>query len=221
MCQRTWPFRKWLLASAKYWRHWYLGPYTWPCLLLLPSRISLYFPRPLLLGNDLWCTGLHDTIVQMIPQFFPGMASPQKVLICRAAKYSPDVFIKYPTSAPGWVGVWGWGGCPGGTHPIWLCRGRWLEWLSQRNPPSPSGKGDLLVIWIRVPISYWVAPRCQWGASGGAFSSQSVTSWQRSSIGWHSSWLARLPRSAWRWCRVPPPGWGLPVGKWSSPPLRV
>ena len=33
-----------------------------------PFRISLYFPRPPILGNDPSHTGLHDTIVQIKPQ---------------------------------------------------------------------------------------------------------------------------------------------------------
>ena len=125
----------------------------------------------------------------MIPQLFPGMALPLKVFIQGAPKCSPDakVFIKCPTSTPGWVGIRGWKGSSRGTHPhlvvqglqvgmvdlgeptpIWLCRDCRLEWLTWGNPPSPSWRGDLLVILsIGIPISYWVSPRHWWRASGG------------------------------------------------------
>ena len=50
---------------------------------------------------------------------------------------------------------------------IWLCRGRRSKWLLWGNPPSPSQKGDLLVICIRITISYRISPRCWCGVSGG------------------------------------------------------
>ena len=79
---------------------------------------------------------------------------------------------------------------------IWSCQGRRWRWLSWGNPPSPSQKGDLLVIFIWIPATQWVSPRHQWGTSGGASSSQCVITWQRSSMSWHNSWSARLPGSA-------------------------
>ena len=87
----------------------------------------------------LWCTGLHDTIVQMIPQFFSGMAFPLKVLIWGAPKGSPvaNVLIKHPTFTLGWIGVRGWGGGPWGTHPPSGCvgAGGWNGCPGGTHPP--------------------------------------------------------------------------------------
>ena len=106
---------------------------------------------------------------------------------------------------------------PRNPSSIWSCGGHRWEWLSQGIPPSPSQKGDHLVILIRISIPCWVFPWHGWRASWGAFSSQSAISLQRSSQSWCNSWSVRSPTSAWRWHGVPPSGWGLPAGKWGSP----
>ena len=147
------------------------------------------------------------------------MASLLKVFILGVPKCNPNarVLIRCPMSELGWAGIWWlrrW--CLGSPSSIW-CRGRRWQWLSQGNPPSPSQKDDLPVILIRIPTPWWVSPRHWWGTSGGAFSSWSAISWQRSSTSWCNLWLARSPSSAWRWCRVSPLGWALSVSEWSSP----
>ena len=50
---------------------------------------------------------------------------------------------------------------------IWLCWGRGLKWLLWVNPPSPSWKGDLPVIHIRILISQRISLRCWWRVSVG------------------------------------------------------
>ena len=63
---------------------------------------------------------------------------------------------------------WGMRRLSSGFPPsIWLCRGRRSKWLLWGNPPSPSWKGDLLVIHIRMPISHRISPRCWWWVSRG------------------------------------------------------
>ena len=156
------------------------------------------------------------------------MALPLKVLIWRAPKHAvqtANVFIKSSMSAPHWVGVRGWGGCPGGTHPHMVVQGQVVGMVVPGEATLPSGKGDLLVIWIRIPISYWVSPRCiSGGLLGGCIQLMECNLLSRDpTISWCNLWSARFPRSVWRWCGVPPPWMGLPVGKcrFLLPPLRV
>ena len=160
-----------------------------------------------------WYPCSNDTCV------LPGVASPLKVLILGVPKCNPDVrvLIRCPTSTLHWADVGGWGGglwgthppsghvgavggigCPGGIPPSPL--GKVTSW-------SPSSGLCLLLGFPKVLVEgFW-----------GAFSMQSATSQGRSSKSWCNLWSARLPSSAWRWCGLPTPGWGLPVGEWGSP----
>ena len=108
-----------------------------------------------------WYHFLNDTSV------LPGMASPLKVFIWGVPSCNPvaRVFIMCPTSSSGWVGAEGQGGCPLHSHPPSGC-GRGSKWLFWGFPPSPSWKGDLLVIQIGIPISHRISPRCWWWVSG-------------------------------------------------------
>ena len=119
------------------------------------------------------------------------MALPLKVLIqgVPSCKLVASVFIRYPTSSSGWMAVGS-------------------KQLFSGFPPSPSQKGDLLVIHIRVPVSHWISPGGWWWVHGGALSSLRATSKQRSSMSCHSTASPRSPRSAWNWCGVLPSRWG-------------
>ena len=157
-----------------------------------------------------WCHCSNETSV------FPCVALPLKVFIWGVPRCSPvaNVFIKFPMSSPGWAGTGGVG-----IEEVVLqaptlylvVQGQEVKMLLWVNPPSQ--KGDLLFIHIRIPISHRISPRCLWW---GAFSSQSVISLQSSSMSCCNSLSASPPRFAWRCCRVLPPGWGLPGGKWGS-----
>ena len=83
------------------------------------------------------------------------------------------------------------------------------RWLSSRFPSPPSWEGDLLVIHIRVPISYWIFPVAQCRIPGGTVNSLRATSWWRSPISCLSWALPRYPRSVWNWHGVLPSFWGL------------
>ena len=58
------------------------------------------------------------------------------------------------------------GGCWGEEAVLWVPTLTWLggsrgcKWLSSEFLPSPSQKGDLPVIHIRIPISHKISPRC-------------------------------------------------------------
>ena len=148
------------------------------------------------------------------------MALPLRVFILGVPNCKPNAreFSKCPMSGFGWAGSGGGGGGPiRNPSTIWSCSGKRWGWLSQGNPPSVSQKGYLLVALFGIPAPWWVSPRHWCRAAGGAFNSQSVISWWRSSSSWCSSWLARLPRSTCRWCGISPLGWGLSWGEWGSP----
>ena len=99
---------------------------------------------------------------------------------------------------------------------IWLCRGRRSKCLLQGNPPSPSQKGDLLVIHIRTAISHRISPRCLRWVFGGCI--------QLSECNLPAEFLHKLsqlivhksPGFSQKCCGVLPPGWGLLGDKWGS-----
>ena len=100
----------------------------------------------------------------------PGVTSLLKVLIFGVPKCRPDVraVISCPISDPDGAGHGTCRGGPEGTLPpawsLWLYRWSGLPlWI----PPSPSWKGDLLVILLGLSTAQWVYPFIWRGIAGG------------------------------------------------------
>ena len=100
---------------------------------------------------------------------------------------------------PGWSGAWcSWGWSrenPTSSWSLWLCRWSGLPWWT---PHSPSWKGYLLVILLRLSTAWWAYPFVWRGTTGGTCISNCAISHVRSSTSWHSLGLARFPSSTWR-----------------------
>ena len=104
-------------------------------------------------------------------------------------------------------------GCGGEEIVLWVptlhlvVQGQEVKVVALGDTPSPSQKGDLLVIHIRIPISHRISPRCWWWVFGGVLSSLRVTSQQRSSMSCHNLSSTKSSRFACNWHGVLPPRW--------------
>ena len=73
--------------------------------------------------------------------------------------------MSWPISGPAGAGLTGFGCGPVGTHPAGAgFTGQW--WWSSRDP-SPSWKGDLLVIFLWDTAAWWACPILRKGIAGG------------------------------------------------------
>ena len=173
-----------------------------------------------------------DTLYHMVPLFKGHLSltwhsfAALKVFILGIPKCKPDasVFIRCPMSRFAGAGLSGlrrWS--LRNPSSIWLHWNWSWRWLSLGNPSSPSWKGDLLVIPIKIATSWGFTPRSWLRIAGGGCSSQSEISWWRSSMSCHAvpglwghqalpgcivGYLPSSVRVASRWIRVTLPLWG-------------
>ena len=88
----------------------------------------------------------HGSIARKTPSVLPGAVSPH-VWSCKCRTWWL-LWWSRGNSSPSWW-LWNWGGLP-----LWT-------------PPSPSWKGDLLVIFLRLSTAQWMYPVIKRGIAGG------------------------------------------------------